>query len=221
MPTSDIIYLILLLCISMLGSIVFKKLKPPFKVLVVLICVTLVSEIIARVMGRTIRNSNPVYHFFNIAELLLYALMYRHLLQGRLMHRLIAIAAVVIPAFALFNLFVLQPLLTFPSNVILVNYCVIILIAIAYFRQMLMLPSRVNILAEETFWLNALIILYCSYGFITLALYNYMRGHGINREIINTLAYFLNVIMYIGMGITTYINYRNNSKQPMAWGVVK
>ena len=221
MSTKDIIYLALLLFISMFGRIVFKKLKRPFQLLVLLIAVTFLSECITRILVKSIRNSNPAYHFFNIAEIIFYSLIYKQLLQARWAQRLLTIVAVAISLFALVNLFFIQPLMTFPSNVILTSYCIICLFALLYFSQMLQIPSQVNILKLETFWLNALIVLYCSFSFITLAFHNYMSEHGINGDLINSIAYYLNLVVYAGMGITIFMNYQNNRTTSAAWTALK
>src|SRR5579872_1441580 len=119
-----IIYYAILALIVLIGVIRFKTLTPPFRVLVVIILVILLSEISTRILAYSIRNSNPAYHILCILQYIGFALMYSKLLRGQSLKKAILISIIPFSVLSLLNTLFLQRFLTFPSNIIMLSYMV-------------------------------------------------------------------------------------------------
>jgi hypothetical protein len=210
MSARVIVYLILLLSITLFGSVKFKKLALPFKHLVVLIGLTFVSECISRYLVFTIRNSNPPYHIFCIVEFVLLCRIYAILIISIKIKRLVNIAIFIFPIFSVANTILFQGLFTFPNNVLLLSYTIVLMLALVLFLQMLHHPQEDDLLKQPVFWFNSGIAVFCASVFLTLGFYNYFLRHHISNTLISTVNYGINILFYMVLWFSIWLNGKSN-----------
>jgi hypothetical protein len=203
-----VLYLGLLLIVALAGTINLKKLSMPFRLLTLLIGITFLSEVLSRKLAVSIQNSNPVYHFFGFIEYSLLAFLYIKLLSSKIMKKWVLISIPVMIVISMLNTLFFQTFTSFPSYVLIVSYGLLSILSLVLFIQITEYPSSLNILRLEVFWLNTIILFYCSSGFITLAFHNYMNRHHIDDALINTVGFWINIFVYAGMGVTILANAR-------------
>lgn len=199
-------YLILLLVITLFGSVKFKKLTLPFKYLVVLIGFTLVSECISRYLVFAIRNSNPPYHIFCIIEFVMLSRVYALLINAKKVRLFINVACVLFPIMSVLNTIFFQGLFSYPNNVLLLSYTIVMILALILFLQMLHHPQEDDLLRQDIFWFNSGIVVFCASVFLTVAFYNYLLRHNISNKLISTVNYSINIVFYITMGFSIWLN---------------
>lgn len=200
------IYLAVLFVISFLGGMLYKKLTAPFKILVLLITCTFVSECISRYLAVTIHNSNPPYHFFCILEYICFASIYLRVFNDKIIKSVIRFSIPIVMVLSIINSFFLQKIMTFPSNILLVSYTCIVIMSLFFFRQMLNYPLQINIFYQDLFWFNSIVLLFGASVFFTLGFYNYLLRHNIDTHFISTINYVINILFYLVLGGSILLN---------------
>jgi len=199
-------YLILLFLISIFAIYKYKRLTAPFKILTILIVLTFLSEVVSRYLAITIRNSNYTYHFFSVIEYSCIAIIYLQSITSSTTKSIIKLTLLLVPVLAVLNTIFVQPLYTFPSNIILVTYTLLLLFSLSLFYQFWNYPLQVRINEIDVFILNCLILMFCVSVFCTLGVYNYFLRHHLNNYIITTINYSINITFYLGIGVCFYRN---------------
>jgi hypothetical protein len=189
-----------------MGAVSFARLSAPFKVVVILIDITLISELASRALAFLIRNSSPPYHFFVWIEYTALTCVYLCYFKSEDLQKALRIS---IPFFAILcfvNTFFFQHLFTFPSNILLIEHTILILFSLLLFKQMIFYPVYINILSQEIFWFNTIILFYYTSDFLIWAFHNYFVRSHLNTHLLNTLNYANNILFYLGLGFTIFLN---------------
>jgi hypothetical protein len=112
-------------------------------------------------------------------------------------------------AFFIVNSLWLQPFWQqFPSNTILpaeIAYCIF---SMLFFRQMLSYPDKVDIVKQSAFWFNVAMLLFSTTMFVYLGLINYYAAHHIKDTFVYELFYIVNIIFYLLIAISLWLNSR-------------
>jgi len=207
MPKSFAFYLLILLLTSIFGIVRYKKLTIPFKLLVGIVAITFILEVLSRVFAVLYRNAMPVYHLASFAELNFFLLIYYFLFSQKMTKRIVICLIVLLNVFSLINSFFLQPYHNnFPSNVILPAEISYAIFSMLLFRQMLLNPVMVNIMEQSVFWYNTAMLFFSSTMFLSLGFSNYFLNHNLDNHIIDIFGYCVNVIFYIILAFSIYLN---------------
>src|ERR1051326_7649531 len=110
------LYTLLILAAAIQGAIYFRKLKPEFKLLTILLTATLLSEVAGRILAVFKGSSFPAYHFLIPIQFLLYPSIYLLFLsKGLRFTGIIALSSAALALLSIINSIFIQPLYTFPS----------------------------------------------------------------------------------------------------------
>lgn len=214
MSTRFFIYLIVLTIVAITGMVKYKKLTTPFRLLVALILITIISEVSSRFFAYRIRNSSPPYHFYAPIQLLLYAAIYFRLLKNARTKTFILYGTPVLVIFSMLNSIFLQDLYTFPSNSIITISFMLIVLSLLYFREMLQYPLQISLVRQSTFWFNCAVLVFFCTTFFIYCFYNYFLIYHIKTKLISTINYIMTIAYYSVLTFAMLTdNKSNGSKQ--------
>lgn len=208
------IYLVLLAMVSLLGIIRFKRLTLPFRILGLVILLTLISECIARWLAMTIKNSNPPYPFFICLEYIGFTFIYRHFLLQRKLKEILTFSIPVFVFLCILNTVFFQSFFVFPSNILLIEHALLVVYALLLFKQMLNTIDEEIAFAKDIFWLNNAVLLYYALNFLIRAVHNFFVRKNLDVQFIGWVNYGLNLLFYLILGVSILLNYR---KTVSAW----
>ena len=205
-------YLLLLLTISLIGIVRFKKLTIPFKLITILIIYTFASEIISRIFSYKFRNSSPVYHLYIPIQFALLLLVYFFLFQWK-NWRYTGLILFIFLVLCFTNTIFLQSFFRFPSNIILISSCFFIGASLSFFKRMLNSVGDENLFKQSVFWFNTGILIFFTCTFLFWGIYNYLLKDHISTKPISTIVYFINILFYAMVGTALILD--NNKKNKL------
>jgi hypothetical protein len=206
------IYLLILTIITLNGIVRFNKLTVPFKVLTVLMLITLISEITSRILVARIRNSNPPYHILVILEFAATAFIYSRLITGWRLHKLVLLSIIPFTILSVANTLFVQNFLSFPSLPIMLSYIIFIAFALILFIQMLDSPKEITIFKQSVFWFNSAILIYSVTVPICFGVLNYMTRHHLNNALLGDLLLYFTLIYYLTIGYAIHIDKKQGNR---------
>ncbi len=204
MQNSVFIYYIILFLATIVGCFGFRKLPKPFKLLTIVLTVTIVTEAIAYYLEEILKVSNtPPYHFFQIIEYVLLALIYKNEITNKYLKKVIAYSIIIYPVVMIGFTFFIQPFKIYPSYSLMLSYSSITIYGLVYFYEFI--NREEDFFKHHLFWLNTLYFLLCSVSLCTLSLTNIFNFLSENNYSIYILHLTINYIFYIGCFILLFI----------------
>ena len=149
-----------------------KVLAAVQKKIAVLVLVTLLVEVISRILWYKKINNLPIYHFYTVIEFLLILNVYKEPLRKVFDVKYLVIIGVGFTGFAILNTIFFQDLFTFNSNVTTLMGLLVVVFALSYFYALL---KEVKYSALETnpmFWINSGFLIYFSSNLILFYMNN-------------------------------------------------
>ena len=200
-----IVYSLFLLSIFIYGTVNLKRFAVPYKMLVILLALTLVSELCGRVLKDQIKNSMPVYHIISVIEYICLTVVYSQLFHG-IPKKIILWLIIPIVSFAIINTLFIQHILSFPSNFILLAQGIYLLFALTGFRQMLLSPIDKPLNKQSFFWLNTALLFFSTMLFLFFGLLNYINSHNYDIRPLYTFSYIINFMYYALLLVVLIVN---------------
>ena len=177
--------LIIILIAASIGMVRYKKLSMPFKLLSIYLLTLLIDEIANPLVIRLYKNNLVLLHSETIIQYLFLASIYYCLFRSNKLKRAIVILTFVVLAFFVFNLIVLQPINSmFPSNAMIANEIIFVILSLVMFKQMLLYPVQVNIMKQGVFWFNTAILFFSATMFLNFAMINYYYEHNVQTPVL-------------------------------------
>src|SRR5215831_10409859 len=135
-----IVFILSLVVYIRKGVPLYLKLFPPFLLL------TIIVEIIGRVLGQKYGANQGYYSFFAIVEFIFYFIVLERIIHFSPIKRIIQLATWVYPIIALINIFFIQgcQLDVFATYGIMLGSILIVLFCIYYFYSMLRMTQYLN-----------------------------------------------------------------------------
>ncbi|MDB5285388.1 MAG: hypothetical protein JWR05_337 [Mucilaginibacter sp.] len=195
MPVRFIIYAVFIWVIFLYGAVNFKKFAIPYKLLILLLGLTFVSELIGRVLIVRLHNSMPAYHIISVIEYTLITFIYSFFFTGSVKKLLLYLMIPVI-SFAIINTVFIQTILEFPTHFILLAQGIYLLYALIGFRQMLLFPIDKPLNKQSFFWLNTALLFFSTMLFLFFGLLNYINSHNYDVRPLYTFSYVINFLYY-------------------------
>ncbi len=149
-----------------------KVLAAVQKKLAILVLVTLLVEVVSRILWYKKINNLPIYHFYTVIEFLLILNIYKEPLRKVFDVKYLVIIGVGFTGFAILNTIFFQDLFTFNSNVTTLMGLLVVVFALSYFYALL---KEVKYSALETnpmFWINSGFLIYFSSNLILFYMNN-------------------------------------------------
>jgi hypothetical protein len=205
------IYLLLLFTIFLNGVRRIKKYSTPFKILILLIGLTFLSELSSRFLADKFHNSMPVYHVFSVVEYVCLTAIYVQLLPEGIMRRLEYLQIPII-SYALINSIFIQHFWNFPTNSIVVFQIIYLGYSLLGLKKILEMPRQISILKESFFWLNTSLLMFSSTQLLSLGLINYGNRHHLNLNPVFVVSSLINLIYYSFWAMSLYFHKINSEK---------
>ena len=202
-----IIYLSLIAIILIYGLIRIKKINPPFKFLVLLIGLTLLSECISRLYGFYYKTTFPVYHFYIPFAILLNSFIYLKLLDfnSKIQSSIQGVTLLFI-TLSILNTYFLQTINTFSSYGIILHGFQTLLLSLILFFKMLQEPSETPLRKQAVFWFNTGNFVFYGMTFTIFALYNFYYQTVKMSSWVYLVIWFGNIFLYSTYFIAIYLN---------------
>lgn len=186
--------------LAILGGVYKLKHKDTAsKILLVLLCLTLVSEFITYWAAIKFGNNMFVYHFFAPIQLVLLGIYFDNLEHRfrRKIGLLIGASGIVI---AIVNTAFFQPLKILNSNFLLFEGLVIMGLALYTFQRILA-DERIDIYKYRHFWMIVILIFFWSVTYTTWALFSVLQVKKLFlMPYVSNVLWIVNVITYSAIG---------------------
>lgn len=206
------IYLIILIVITLNGISRFNNLTVPFKVLTILLLITLFSEIISRILVVKIRNSNPPYHIYVILQFAATAFIYSRLITGWRLHKLVLLSVIPFAILSVVKTLFVQKFFSFPSNIIMLSYIVFITFALTLFIQMLDSPKETAIFKQSVFWFNSAILIYSVTVPVCFGVLSYLIKHNLDNRLLSDILLYFTLVYYLTLGYAIHIDKKQGTR---------
>jgi len=202
MGLSTVLYFSLLIAILVVGFAQRRILKSTDKVVIILIFLTLISELLGIFAAYVWKNNLFVYHFYNPLEFILITIYFTRntkILKRRIIYRLLCIVGLI---FTTFNSIFMQPIFEMNTYFLLYEGAVIIIFCLLSLQEILL--DELNLPYQFLhFWLTALFLLYWSVTFTGWGIYCELTpDEFILNPIFSKILKFSNYGFYIGILLT-------------------
>ncbi len=189
----------IIICIGIIvGCLRFKKIALQFKLLTIILAVTIITEFIALYLDSFLKKANtPPYHFFQIIEYCLVAYIYKIEIQNKYVKKYIAFSIWGYPAIMLLFTIFFQELNIYPSYSLMLSYSSILVYTLISFYQFV--NNEFNFFSNSFFWLNGLYFILCSVSIFTLSLSNLFKITQESNYIIYIAHLTVNYLFYFGI----------------------
>ncbi len=194
-----------------IGIINYNRLTPPFRILTLLIFITLCNECLAIYMARVYRYNLILYHIYTPLHAVLVGIIYAKLLRKKENKWFVVIATITAVAFALVNTFFIQGINRYPHYDLIVISIFYVSYALLGNFEMIRFSRVQHLLRTSIFWLNSGILIFFSINFILWSLYDYLTR--IKSPVMSDLfmiLYVLNFVLYVFFALSIYFDSRRN-----------
>lgn len=203
------IYFTILLASSGYGVFHFRKMPAWLRAVTFICLLTFITEVVARILAYTIRNSNPPYHIYVISCYLLQCYAYTKLhADNRTIRVYCIISAGLLTTFSIINSLLLQRPNEFPSHAILLSSTFTFVLILISLTQMLLSTGKGPLLAEAPFWFNTANLLLYATSFFYWGFYNILTAAGNMPDSFENVIATFTLLAYILYGISLYLGYK-------------
>lgn len=209
--TEFIVYLLILLAGTILGSFTYKS-SPKLRPVIVLLGITFISEIISRILAYTIKNSNPGYHFFTPVQIYLWSDFYLRVLTSGRSRKLVIILAVALLSFAIINAVFFQGLKQYPDTLLLFETIVLFFFASTLFKQELEQPSSINLFTSPVFLIATASIWFNLTNFIIFQFWDFFVKNQVPNDTLRLLNYISNYLYYLMILTALFLEIRKRGR---------
>lgn len=158
-----------------------------------MLLITFISEPIAQFVG----NSFTVFHFYNPLQFILFCWFFYINFENRRLKMIMPYIAIAAIIFGIINSVFLQSINVNPSNFIISETLLLIILSIFLFIEKLDSPAQINIFKDPVFIATAAILLFNIFSFLSFLTLDYFIKHNLNSfTSIYRLLYFANFIFY-------------------------
>lgn len=160
-------YYTLLIASTVAMTCFIRTSQRPFRLLAVLVILTLLSEFTARYVSYGLHTSNNiVYHFFTPVEFTFYVLIYRDFFHSKKWDRILWTCLTVFILAEIFNTIFFQPLKVTNTNTFILESVLLIIFSLCLFIKIRESVDYENLLHEGVFWFNCAVLLYYAMSFL-------------------------------------------------------
>ena len=197
------IYLFVLVVTIIIGIIRYRRFDNATKILLLLLVVTTISEFICLFRVENHLGKAPVYHFYNILEILLTTAYFLKTIKSYHFFRVMLISIIVWPLLGIFNTFFLQPLHKFNSNILMLESICIIAMSLYSLYKILLNDTLYNVLKYPHFWIWSIQLFFWSSSFFFWGYYEVLmqKGWALMPSFAKAQA-IINILVYFGIGLT-------------------
>lgn len=190
-----ITYLAIILAGFIAGIITFNR-QVNLKPIIILLCLTFISECLSRICAYHIKNSSPPYHFLFPLQCLLWGdFFFRDFKSGakkRFARWSTAILAAVSIANSAFN----QGVFVYPGTMLQIQSLLLITLGFQLFIEKLDIPTEQNIFLDQGFVLATAVIWFHLISIIFNSFYSFLLANVMAGETLRLINYVSNYLYY-------------------------
>lgn len=199
----SIFYHILLIGVSVLGALKFRKSGTSIKLLIIYLISTAVVENLAYVLALTIKHNLYVYHIYSPIQLSILAYYYQYSISSLRKTKAGLIISILGAILSFINAVLFQsPQKHFNSNILIFESTTIIALSLYYFLDYFKQDVKRAPLINIEFWLSCLLLFFWSATLLQWLLGDFI--HGDFSETMYIIHQVVNIITYGGIGILIY-----------------
>lgn len=196
-------YCLLLLIVWILGIIRYKRLTAPFKILTWSVFFVLLFNIASSFFSNRYRTNAPILQIECITEYIFYSLVFYHIFNNKTIKKVILLLMAVIIVCFFINAIFIQPFSKkFPTNLYVPTQILYTIFSLLLFKEMLLYPTKINIIRQSVFWYNTAMLFYATTMFLNLGLTNIYAEHNHWDNYIYYFWYGIVGIFHILVGIS-------------------
>jgi hypothetical protein len=197
------VYLLVLAMAVLKGLYRYKRLDTASRYLLLLLFITTVSEFICLVRIENKLGKAPVYHIYNVIEIILTTAYFLKTIRSYHFSSLMLATVIVWPTLGILNCIFFQPLNKFNSNILLLESICIIAMSLYSLYKMLLNDTMYNVLKYPHFWIWSIQLIYWSSSFFFWGYYEVLMQKGWKyMESFAVAQAIINILVYIGIGLT-------------------
>jgi len=181
----------------LLGIFNFKKIDSSGKLITWCFFVTLVSEIIGKILAYKITNSSPPYHFLNLLQILIWSRFYMLNFNSKKKKVFVVVLGTSVFIYSLCNSFLKYGLFAFPEYSILGQHFFHIVLALLLYLEMLDWPSNIKLFRNPVFICTIAIIMFNFLSFIFFLLVSFMVKYKVKIPILAPIHTVSNFVYYL------------------------
>ncbi len=193
--TKSALYYSTLIFVSVYGLLNIKEFKKKYKLLTILVIITLISEISAKCCYYYFGASFPPYHLLIVITIMFQAYIYAELIAEKEKQKrlLVFLASSTCLLSVINSIFYQTPFTTFPTNGIILLSLFTITLTLITFTKMIGYPSTVPLKKQPMFWFNTGNFIFYNLTFFVFAFfYHFYPGKWASIVI-----WAANITMYI------------------------
>lgn len=197
------IYLIVLALSVLIGFLRFRRMDDASKILVSLLAIATISEFICLVRIENNLGKAPVYHIYNVIEIILTTAYFLKTNKSYHFLKTMFVTSFIWIGLAILNAMFLQPFNKFNSNFLLLESICIIVMSLYALYKMLLNDVIHNVLKYPHFWIWSLQLILWSGSFFFWGYYEVLtqKGWAYLPTAANIQA-IINILVYFGIGLT-------------------
>lgn len=208
---ADILGSLVIVFAIIAGTLSYKQLFLPEKIVLTLIVLSLITERIATICIQQIRNSNVVYGAFSPIEVLLICIYYNYSIDVFKRNNISMYIGLSAFVFGFINYFWIQSPFQMNNFFLLLESIIIITLSLYSFYRMLLADESLILTNNPHFWFSSIFLFFWTATFFIWGLYDYMTIKlSVGRELIHSILTVVNVVTYVGFGLV-YIFYKKMS----------
>lgn len=163
------------LCLAALASgLLFFRLQHVFRILSLMIIVTLISELTAKYVAYSYQFSNNIiYHFFTPVEYGFYTAIFAGFLQQRTWTRVLVVSWIILAGIGIVNALYIQPLHQSNTNIMIMESVFLVFFSLILFLKMKDDAMYDDILKEGVFWFNSAVLMYYSFNILVWGFHSF------------------------------------------------
>lgn len=210
---SFIIYLIIIAAGSFVSLIKFNK-NAGIKPVAILLHITLLSEIISRLLAFYIKNSNPTYHFLDPIQTILWSYFFYFYVISNIKKTIIKMLCVLLLIYSTCDSIFITGFLKFPALFLSVQSIILTCFGFILFFEKLDEPSDKNIFLDPVFIICLAVIWFYLISFLFFDFHQFSLSKKINGSTLKIINYASNYVYYLLLLLAVILNiFFNNHKR--------
>ncbi len=190
-----IIYLLIIAAGSIFSLLKLKsmaKIKP----LSLLLIITFISELTSRILAYYFKNSNPVYHFLNPIQCVIWGVFFYNTLGTTIKKNAVFVVSIVLILYAFVDSIFLTGLYKFPDTFLSIQSIIFICFGILLFFEKLDTPTQENIFKDPIFIISLSVIWFYLISFLFFSFHQFTLSNKISIGTLRIINYSSNYSYY-------------------------
>jgi len=169
--------------------------------------VTLVSEIIARILWKHEKNTFPIFHIYALLEFSFLSIIYGELFGARQIKRLLYLGIPLLWLFGILNLVFWQDLQSPNTNVTTTTSILLILISVFYFFWILSKMKIKKLESSSGFWINIAVFAYFCSSLMLFVFGDWLAAFSVEYTInVWVIHVFFNTVHYFCFNLALWMD---------------